>query len=62
MKVISVRGNSIRIRSGIVTFDVRYNATSNRIIIPPGVFIIDDTDFADLMRLVKAAYSKSIER
>jgi hypothetical protein len=62
LKVISVKNNSVRIRSGIVTFDVLYDTQKNRIIIPAHIFIIDDTDFNALRTLVKAAYVKSKER
>jgi hypothetical protein len=62
LKVISVKNNSVRIRSGIVTFDVLYDTQKNKIIIPAHIFIIDDTDFNALRTLVKAAYVKSKER
>jgi hypothetical protein len=52
----------VRIRSGIVTFDVLYDTQKNKIIIPAHIFIIDDTDFNALRTLVKAAYFKSKER
>jgi hypothetical protein len=58
MKILSIKNNSIRIRTGIVTFDVMYDTERDRIIIPKNIFIYDTKEFMELLALVKDAYKR----
>lgn len=62
-KIISVKGNSVRVRTGIATFDVLVLEDSGnlRMKVPPFIYISDTRDFDNLAGAVLAEYNHSVE-
>lgn len=62
-KIISVKDNSVRVNSGIVTFDVKVindECGNSKIQVPRTLFISDTEAFITLTAEVKKAYFNSI--
>lgn len=62
-RIISVRGNSVRVKSGITTFDVlvEEDKGTQKIRVPKGIFIQDHQDFLALSAEVKNMYNTNFE-
>ena len=57
-KVISVRGNSVRIRTGLVSFDVLVG--QNDFISKPKGIYVSDRDMPALVKVVLSAYYTTV--
>ena len=58
-KIVNIKGNSVRVTSGIVTFDVLV-LDEGRIKVPDQIFIPGREDFIRLVQAVQAAYDNNI--
>lgn len=60
--VISIRSNSVRIRSGIFYFDVKVKIVGGKkqIIMPKHEFFLPDASYRRLVATVLSAYERSI--
>lgn len=59
-KILSVKGNSVRIKTGIATFDLKV-MDGCKLVLPPDIYIADRLDFNNLVGAVLAEYNKSME-
>jgi len=62
-EIISVKDNSVRVDTGIVSFDVIVLCAGNgslQVRLPRGVYIPNAEHFRNLAGAVKAAYQKSL--
>lgn len=63
MHVLSIKDNSVRIRTGIVTFDVLVLVQNNKPIMktPKNIYISNRSDFEKLAKIVISAYLNTIK-
>lgn len=61
--ILSVKGNSVRVHTGIVTFDVLVIEHEGRLKmqLPPNIYIANKGDFNDLVYAVMAEYHNSLD-
>lgn len=61
-KILSVKGNSVRVSVGMITFDVKVEEINGRLkmILPRNIYIADTQDFDDLVRAVIYEYSNHL--
>lgn len=59
-KIISVKDNSVRVKSGMFTIDVKI-IDGIRIVLPANIYIANKEDFNNLAGAVLAEYNKSNE-
>ena len=57
-KILSIKGNSVRVKSGIVTFEVEVVDDNGALSIKPNAWIEDANDFRLLAGAVKGEYKK----
>lgn len=57
-KIVSIKDNSVRVRSGIVTFEVEVIDNNGALSVKPNAWIEDANDFKLLAGAVKGEYNK----